>query len=103
MPTVIPDDMLALLNDTLAPLKTDAEDAFERILSKTYIKMAEDIRDERDNIIEAIEEGDRYRGREVVKMLDDAIHSIIGVVEKNLPSTTEGPGLTTIYYEMINS
>jgi len=104
MPSVvIPEEMQSQITTAMGLFKSDASTAFEDLLTTTYTRIAEEIRDERDTIIEAIEEGDRYRGREVVQILDGAFKDIIGVFERNLPAATESPGITDLYFNLINN
>lgn len=93
----------ALLQNIAERAMLEVGPEWEGALYSLYTKMAEGIRDERDLIIDEIENEDRYRGREVCNILDTAVGRILDVVEANLPTPTEKPGLTTIYFDLINN
>ncbi len=93
----------AIVHSVIADPFNDQDRAYSEVLHKAYLKMATEIKDGRDELYASIEDDEVYQGADVLKLVDQVIDGVVGVVEVNMVKPPAHKGLSDIYFDMINT
>lgn len=81
----------------------DTADAFKEAHTVTYQRIAEKVKETRDDLIDELDEETQYGSEDVAQYINSAINDTLAIVSDELPTAQDDRPLTDFYFEIINT